>query len=61
MALTSLADYTTFLAIVDEGSLTSAAVRLGRSLQAVSRSLARLEQDLGVELVSRTTRRLLRY
>ena len=58
MALTSLADYTIFLAIVDEGSLTSAAVRLGRSLQAVSRSLARLEQDLGVELVSRTTRRL---
>nr|WP_082905861.1 LysR family transcriptional regulator [Bradyrhizobium centrolobii] len=58
MTLTSLADYKTFLAIVDEGSLTSAGARLGRSLQAVSRSLARLEQDLGLELVSRTTRRL---
>nr|WP_283805796.1 LysR family transcriptional regulator [Bradyrhizobium sp. YR681] len=46
------------MGIVDEGSLTSAAARLGRSLQAVSRSLARLEQDLGIELVSRTTRRL---
>ncbi|MBR0757788.1 LysR family transcriptional regulator [Bradyrhizobium jicamae] len=58
MTLTSFADYTTFLTIIDEGSLTSAATRLGKSLQSVSRSLARLEDDLGVELVSRTTRRL---
>ena len=58
MALISFADYATFLTIIDEGSLTSAAARLGKSLQSVSRSLARLEGDLGVELVSRTTRRL---
>ncbi|MCD9297012.1 LysR family transcriptional regulator [Bradyrhizobium diazoefficiens] len=58
IALASLADYATFLAVIDEGSLTFAATRLGRSLQSVSRSLARLEDDLGVELVSRTTRRL---
>jgi DNA-binding transcriptional LysR family regulator len=58
MTLTSFADYATFLTIIDEGSLTSAAARLGKSLQSVSRSLARLEGDLGVELVSRTTRRL---
>ncbi|MEH2484890.1 LysR family transcriptional regulator [Bradyrhizobium sp. AZCC 2230] len=58
MTLTSFADYATFLTIIDEGSLTSAATRLGKSLQSVSRSLARLESDLGVELVSRTTRRL---
>nr|WP_256465621.1 LysR family transcriptional regulator [Bradyrhizobium sp. 138] len=56
--MTSLADYAVFLAVIDEGSLTSAATRLGRSLQSVSRSLARLEDDLGMELVSRTTRRL---
>jgi len=58
MIVTSFADYATFLTIIDEGSLTSAATRLGKSLQSVSRSLARLEDDLGVELVSRTTRRL---
>jgi DNA-binding transcriptional LysR family regulator len=58
MVLAALADYTTFLAVIDEGSLTSAAARLGKSLQTVSRSLTRLEQDLGVSLVSRTTRRL---
>ena len=49
--------YEAFLAVVDEGSLTAAAQRLGRSLQAVSRALASLETDLGVTLVRRTTRR----
>jgi DNA-binding transcriptional LysR family regulator len=42
---------------VEKGSLTAAAKQLGRSLQSVSRSLAALEGDLGVELVARTTRR----
>jgi DNA-binding transcriptional LysR family regulator len=41
----------TFVAIVEKGSLTAAAKQLGRSLQSVSRSLAALEGDLGVELV----------
>ncbi|WP_207485154.1 LysR family transcriptional regulator [Arenibaculum pallidiluteum] len=54
----SLVDYRTFVAIVDEGHLTAAARRLGRSVQAVSRSLALLEKDLGVTLIRRTTRRL---
>jgi hypothetical protein len=40
-----------------KGSFTAAAKQLGRSLQSVSRSLAALEGDLGVELVARTTRR----
>ena len=52
-----LEDYEAFLAIVEHGSLTTAARRLDRSLQSVSRSLAALEGSLGVELVHRTTRR----
>jgi DNA-binding transcriptional LysR family regulator len=50
-------DYQAFTAIVEKQSLTVAARYLGRSLQAVSRSLAVLERDLGVELIRRTTRR----
>ena len=50
-------DFQAFLAVVDKGSLTAAAKQLGRSLQSVSRSLAALEQNVGVELVRRTTRR----
>src|SRR5262249_18192821 len=46
-----------FLAIVEEGSQTAAARRLGRSLQSVNRMLAKLERGVGVELVRRTTRR----
>lgn len=55
--MADLADYRNFVAIVERGSLTAAARQLGRSLQAVSRSLQMLEQELGVELVARTTRR----
>jgi DNA-binding transcriptional LysR family regulator len=50
-------DFQAFVAIVDKGSLTAAAKQLGRSLQSISRSLATLEGDLGVELIARTTRR----
>jgi DNA-binding transcriptional LysR family regulator len=49
-------DLEAFLAVVDEGGLTAAGRRLGRSLQSISRSLATLEQSIGVELVQRTTR-----
>lgn len=56
--MASLEDYTAFVAIVEQGSLTAAARQLGRSLQAVSRALGALEQELGVELIARTTRRL---
>jgi DNA-binding transcriptional LysR family regulator len=56
-ALDRIEDFQAFVAIVDKGSLTAAAKQLGRSLQSVSRSLAALEGDLGVELVARTTRR----
>jgi DNA-binding transcriptional LysR family regulator len=52
----SLRELETFVAIAEEGSLTAASLRLGRSLQAVSRSLQMLEQSAGVALVLRTTR-----
>jgi DNA-binding transcriptional LysR family regulator len=52
-----IADFQAFVAIVDKRSLTAAAKQLGRSLQSISRSLATLEGDLGVELIARTTRR----
>ncbi|WP_428697346.1 LysR family transcriptional regulator [Stappia sp.] len=45
-----------FVAVAEFGSLTEAARQLGRSLQAVSRSLATLEADVGIELIHRTTR-----
>ena len=48
----------TFVRIVEAGSLTGAAARLGISLTAVVRSLAGLEQELGVRLLNRTTRRI---
>lgn len=54
--MTRLEDLEAFLSVVDHGSLTEAALRLGRSLQAISRSLASLEEDVGVVLIHRTTR-----
>jgi len=48
----------TFVAIIDEGSLTAAARALDSSLPAVVRTLAALEEALGVRLLNRTTRRL---
>ncbi len=53
-----LRDAEVFYRVVEEGSLTSAAARLGRPKSSVSRSLARLEEDLGVRLLMRTTRRI---
>jgi DNA-binding transcriptional LysR family regulator len=49
-------DYEAFIAVVEQGGLTAAARHLGRTLQAVSRSLSSLERSVGVELVRRTTR-----
>lgn len=44
------------LAIVDEGTFTDAAIALGVSQAAVSRTLASLERSLGVRLLRRTSR-----
>jgi DNA-binding transcriptional LysR family regulator len=48
----------TFVAIVDAGSLTAAADALGKALPTVVRSLALLEEELGVRLLQRSTRRM---
>ena len=48
----------TFVAIVDQGSLSAAAEQLGRSPAAIVRTLANLEQHLGVRLLNRSTRRI---
>ena len=55
--MASIGDYEVFLAVIDCGSLTAAARKLGRSLQATSRVLAALERELSVQLVARTTRK----
>ena len=49
---------TPFLATADAGSFTKAAERLHLSSSAVSKSVARLEERLGVILFERSTRRL---
>src|SRR5262245_15042451 len=49
---------TSFVRIVDRGSLTSAASDLGVSLPSMVRALASLEPQLGATLLNRTTRRL---
>lgn len=46
----------TFVEVADAGGVTAAALRLGVAKSVVSRRLARLEADLGVQLLSRTTR-----
>ena len=47
-----------FVQIADSGSLTAAARELDKSLPAVVRTLAALEQALQVRLLNRTTRRI---
>lgn len=51
-------DIETFLAVANGGSLASAAKALRLTPSAVSRSIARLEERLGVTLMRRTTRSL---
>jgi DNA-binding transcriptional LysR family regulator len=43
---------------MDTGSFTAAAARLGQTPSGVSRTIARLEKQLGMTLIQRTTRRL---
>ncbi|KJV35195.1 LysR substrate-binding domain-containing protein [Luteibacter yeojuensis] len=47
-----------FIAVVDAGSITSAAQQLDQTVSAASRTLGRLEQKLKTTLIRRTTRRI---
>lgn len=47
-----------FVRVVDSGSFSAAAHRLGISKSAVSAHVQRLEERLGIRLLNRTTRRL---
>lgn len=51
-------DIPVFVRVVEAGSFTEAARVLGREKSSVSRSVSRLEEDLGVRLLQRTTRKL---
>jgi len=49
-------DLRTFVEVADAGGVSPAARRLGVSKSIVSRRLARLEDELGIQLLARTTR-----
>lgn len=53
-----LDDLTVLVEVVDSGSLSAAAQRLGLSASAVSRRLDQMENRLGTRLLARTTRRI---
>ncbi|WP_349655636.1 LysR family transcriptional regulator [Xanthomonas sp. 10-10] len=53
-----LGDIALFLRVLDLGSITAAAHTLDLSVAVASQRLKRLERDLGVRLLHRTTRRL---
>lgn len=48
----------TFIRVVEAGNFTRAAEALGLPTSSVSRSVAKLEDDLGITLLERTTRRV---
>ncbi|MBQ5962447.1 LysR family transcriptional regulator [Massilia sp. ZL223] len=47
-----------FSTVIDAGSFSAAAERLGQTPSGVSRTISRLEEQLGMTLMRRTTRRL---
>ncbi len=54
--LLDIEEIRTFVEVADAGGISSAALRLGVSKSIVSRRLFRLEAELGVQLLARTTR-----
>ena len=51
-----IADLAAFVAVAEEKSFTRAAARLAMSQSALSQIIRRLEEDIGLRLLSRTTR-----
>ncbi|MDX8540951.1 LysR family transcriptional regulator [Mesorhizobium abyssinicae] len=56
MRRNDLGDLNVFLAIAEERSFTRAAARLGQSQSSLSQTVRRLEERLGMRLLTRTTR-----
>lgn len=56
MTRPNLNDLSTFVAVADAASFTGAAAKLGLSTSAVSHTVRKLEAELGVRLLNRTTR-----
>jgi DNA-binding transcriptional LysR family regulator len=51
-----LSDLSVFLAVAEERSFTRAAAKMGTSQSAISQTVRRLETNMGVKLLTRTTR-----
>jgi DNA-binding transcriptional LysR family regulator len=58
MNLNLLPDLALFVQIVDQGSFSAVARQSGITPSAVSRSVSRLEREMGCKLLQRTTRKL---
>lgn len=58
MELNRIGDIAAFVAAVDSGSYTRASSSVGLSRSAIGKSITRLEAQLGVRLLNRTTRQL---
>lgn len=58
MELNRIKDIAAFIAVVNSGSYTKATHTLGLSRSAIGKSITRLESQLGVRLLNRSTRQL---
>jgi len=54
----TIPDFAVFVAVIEQGSFSKAAERLGITKSAVSRRVTQLEKRLGIQLLQRSTRRL---